>query len=339
MPLSRRQMVVSAAAFLAFGSHRATKRLVHPAAEKPLQRHLELGTTGSTQDMLRELLKIHDGSLSVSLGELGRDGNFSPDNVAGGTSIYAGMTGTEYVHRLPESGEEMLINSSGNLLMAGGPVGSIESRIAFEFTGPENNRMERKTAIIPLRWYGLANHLDPRVAEQRKLFYLGEDGEPREAFNWPLVDLKQRNNYISAKGGARATEKADWMEDNYLTVTRIPNFLSESAEELIRKAVPPSEWPHFVMLDGRNGIGTRGAALLASSAGQDALRKATDHISKLGSSSYQVIFHLTNLDKERRSEFKRIEYYDHDTIPIDLEVLRKARAYAKQRLRADTRDI
>lgn len=284
------------------------------------------------------MLGLSKADFSFSVGSLfDQINDYHPDNVAGGSAIYSSLLNTDELI-VPAPGDSGIeIDPQGNILIVGGPVGTKYSRIALEFDGPDPRHLERSAdPIIPLRWYGLANVDDPRVKDRGKVFYMMEKVGPVSPSNWPLIDTHRAEPWVvetgTRLGGLAYDLPTYWLRDNYLTITRIPNFLSVRGADLLSRQTELARWPQLVILDGRNGLGTRGAELLTMTTGDEALRGAAHAIRNFGS-AYQLLFRLTNLATDAAfSRFVGIEFIDAFEIHIDQGVLARAFAYAQRRL-------
>ena len=296
------------------------------------------------REKVEQLLGFNGSALDVSYGSLLRNlNNYHPDNRAGGSAILAALTNPKEL-RFPfsfGSGHGIDIHRDNNILVAGGPVGCRYSRIAFEFVGPDSKRLKRRdNPIVPLRWYGIADAEDSRVLELGEVTYYLE-GEEKQIYanNWPLID-SQKSQLLTVQVGRSVdrglvARQAFWLEDNYLTITRLPNFLSWRAANLLESNADLSTWPQLVILDGRNGLGTRGAELLTQPAGEEALRNALQEVGKFAGSAYQVLFKLTCVNTNTGfSRFTRIDFVDAHEVRMPQNVLREAHAYAQDQLTA-----
>lgn len=117
---------------------------------------------------------------------------------------------------------------------------------------------------------------------------------PVATVNWHYVDTKKRKR-IRPEPGKRITVKegdAYIPRDNYLLVTRLPNFLTSDFEELLQ--LDPSVWPHLLVFEGNHGLGTRAAELLVGSAGLKALEEAKSELR--GATEFQVLFRVTGIE-------------------------------------------
>jgi hypothetical protein len=311
---------------------------------QPLEASIAKALQGEPREHLQRMVGIDPTtSLSVSCGPVLRNlGDFHPDNRAGGSAILASLLppNDRRVSLLFSARKGLRLEHGEGLLIAGGPVGCLYSRIAFEFEGHSPKRLVRRSRpIIPLRWYGLANELDPRVKELGRVSYVMEGVGTVFPNNWPLVDTISSRTWEVRTGraipGSRPAEQAYQLHDNYLTVTRMPNFLSPAVPKLIRTNTDLESWPQLVNLDGRNSIGTRGAELLTQSEGQTALRDALDATKRFGP-SYQLLFRLTNLVSNGGfSRFSRISFVDAHELRLPPSVLSAAHRYAQRRLASE----
>ena len=106
--------------------------------------------------------------------------------------------------------------------------------------------------------------------------------------------------------------------DNYLLITRIPNFLSEKFE--LDKGQNLSRWGKLVFIQATHGIGTRAVELLLTYKGKDPLSKMESDIK--GAHAFQAIFRVSNPEKDRHNidNFTKIEYVDYAIIDDDIRL-------------------
>lgn len=306
-----------------------------------LERAIVASPSVGQREKVEELLGLHSSALEVSYGPLLKDlDSFHPDNCAGGNAIYAALIGREELlfPHLFGTGRGIDIDRDNNILVAGGPVGCTYTRIAFEFEGPDAKHLTRRNnPVVPLRWYGIADSDDPLVRQLGQVAYILE-GENKIICpnNWPLIDTQARQPKVVSVGkrveNNSTRRRTFWLADNYLTITRLPNFLSWRANHLLSTRANTSSWPQLVILDGRNGLGTRGAELLTQKAGEEALHNALLAVSKFGS-AYQILLKLTSISTDTGfSRFTCIEFIDAHEVRMSHDALKQAYTYAQQRL-------
>jgi hypothetical protein len=128
--------------------------------------------------------------------------------------------------------------------------------------------------------------------------------------NWPIVDSLTGEVIRPALGEAVEVEgkKAFRPRDNYLVVTRIPNFLDPHFTALIEKDW--TSWPWLLIFSGTHGPATKAVELLIEDVGLDVLESINK---KLRSArAFQVLCRVGRLERDSwgTHKFRRIELCD-----------------------------
>jgi hypothetical protein len=129
------------------------------------------------------------------------------------------------------------------------------------------------------------------------------------------------------------------LSDNYLVVTKLPNFLSLDFADILKKEGDVSTLPSMLVFDGMNGIGTRAVELLTQPEGLKQLERIKNEVSQLP--AFQLLFRVSDfeLTGEGDKAFHKantIELID-DPVPIDPDpaIYQKAHEYAMPRLKME----
>jgi len=279
---------------------------------------------------------------SLSLGEPIYNG-YHRENVAAANALIKplGLL-SDYKPLVVPSNLRIGIDPRGDLVLIGGPVSTVLTQIAWEYSGPEGRALRRpENPIVPLRWYGVSDAKDASIARDFPISWKMEGaGEVGPTVNWPFEDTITGMR-IRPEPGEMVTvrvQKAYVPKDNYLLITRLPNFLSPDFGELL--SLDPSVWPHLLVFEGSHGIGTRAAELLVSSVGLKALQEAERELR--GATEFQVLFRVTGFDLglndltgESFHKFHQIELLDDGVWPLDFlddNIYRRAHEYANDAL-------
>jgi excisionase family DNA binding protein len=281
---------------------------------------------------------------SFSLGEPIYNG-YHRDNVAAANALIKPLgILSNYKPLVVPSNLRIGIDPRGDLVVIGGPISTVLTQIAWEYSGPEGRALERpKNPIVPLRWYGVADAKDASIVRDFPISWKMEGvGAVGPAANWPFEDTKTGTRIRPEPGEMFPVrgKKAYVPKDNYLLITKFPNFLSPDFGELL--SLDPSVWPHLWVFEGSHGLGTRAAELLVSSAGLKALQEAERELR--GATEFQVLFKVTGLDLEinaltgeRFHKFHQIELVNDGVWSLDFlddadDVYRRAHEYANDAL-------
>jgi hypothetical protein len=240
------------------------------------------------------------------------------------------------------------IDPRGDLVVIGGPVSTVLTKIAWEYSGPKGRALRRpEDPIVPLRWYGIADAKDASIVQDFPISWEMEGvGAVGPTSNWPFEDTKTGTR-ITPEPGDKVPVKGQEAyvpKDNYLLITRLPNFVAPDFGELLSR--DPSVWPHLLVFEGSHGLGTRAAELLVSSVGLKALQEAERELR--GTTGFQVLFRVTGLDWELNDltgkgfhKFHQIELVDDGVWPLnflDTNIYRRAHEYANDVLRRMTQE-
>lgn len=260
-----------------------------------------------------------------------------PDNAAAGRALrpVLGMYDQPPAIDTGPDSSQLKILTEGDVVLLGGPASTHLTRIVWEFEGSNNRELKRDpNPILPLRFYGLAEVNNLSVQQCGHVGWRLESVGHIRTINWPFMDTKKKQLIVPERGPKKSTYLSDnkieiqgesvWLPyDNYLIVTKLPNFLSS------RRQGHPSSWPQLLVFQGNNGVGTRAAELLLQPAGLEAL----EHVqSKLqGVSAFQVIFRVCDIEltKQGFHRFRKIEALDWAIEPLDIDEKIYDRAHEK----------
>lgn len=268
---------------------------------------------------------------SYELGRLRDTIRIHPDNYAAGKALIEQLALPHSASQVLAASTDLEIDPSGDLVLFGGSNSTRLTMIAWQYEGPNSLELRRPDEpILPLRWYGIADSTDPSVRTDNLIGYRMEGVGPVSTFNWPFVDTRDGDKRIRPQTGKRITVNGDAAYlpvDNYLLVTRLPNFLTPHFKT--QQQFDPSVWPHLLVFEGSNGCGTRGAELLKSPAGLKALE---DTKGKIGAANeFQALFRLTDIEltPAKFHRFNTIELVDAEPLDtIDAKTYREAHHYA-----------
>jgi hypothetical protein len=151
---------------------------------------------------------------------------------------------------------------------------------------------------------------------------------------WPLVDSQTASpevqtipseDSVSVNGRHLAVPY-----NNYLIVSRLPNFLDPRFPDLVRAH---RATPHLTVFEGANGIGTRAVDLLLSAAGLRSLEDAADKLD--GARNFQLLFEVYGPSSFPFGlhRFTRIRFVAaHDLSDVDTTAWQEAHRYARARI-------
>jgi len=281
-----------------------------------------MSATELVQELFGSIASPGGRSFDFSIGRPKYRGRhpYHVDNWAAGVALTGplGLPGLKNLVHRQDSGR---MDLSGDLVIVGGSTSTDETMIAWELEGPNDQELSRPAdPILPLRWYDIADVNHPSILNSDPIGYVYEGWGPRSSAAWPIqeIDLatgKPSKLWMPETGSETVTIKDVRFpvpHDNYLCVTRLPNFLSTEFDA----AGTSGRWPHLLVISGGNGIGTRAAGLLTSSAGVEALRDA--EVALGGAREFQVLFRAHGLQRAGGGfhRLQRIEFVAAQ--PLDL---------------------
>lgn len=192
----------------------------------------------------------------------------------------------------------------------GGPNSTPFTRLAWEFWGPNTRQLTRRSdPSVPLRFIGESNELNVKQIPDHWIEYVKADGKIEQEEAWPMVDLSNGRTYAprpKTEAGSLVkdgrTIKTFLPLDNYVTITRVPNFVGRPPDKSDHRL-----WPSIVVIDGSNGIGTRAAELLQQPQGLKLLQDLKQFLQ--GADSFQVILRAYDLEQTGKGmhRFREIE--------------------------------
>ena len=121
--------------------------------------------------------------------------------------------------------------------------------------------------------------------------------------------------------------------ESYLTITRIPNFVSETFAEAVANMDDPAFWPSLFVVDGRTGIATRAVELLSQATGCEAVEKAEKAIRSCRC-GFQLLFRVGDLSPVGSGfdRYSAIEFVDMEPLDATKDLWVQAHRYARQRV-------
>jgi hypothetical protein len=180
---------------------------------------------------------------------------FHVDNVAAANALSGSLGLLEGVTRR-QAHSDLDLFPDGDAIIFGRPTSTKWTEIAWEFEGPEQRRKTRNPhPILKLAYYGGSDEGDypDRVA------WNIEGVGARETANWPFVcDDPQRGmpRLIYPKYGTKTLtvdgRQVPILSDNYLLITRIPNFMGPGFAK-IAQVTPEDKWPALIVFEGNHG--------------------------------------------------------------------------------------
>jgi excisionase family DNA binding protein len=287
------------------------------------------------RDIFEELFGRLGPIRSYSLGKQTYPTGFSRSNLAAGIALIGPLNLLDSKPIVMPPNERIGIQPGGDLIAVGGPNSTPITMVAWEFDGPNDRQLVRRPdPLIPLRYYSLSDETDPTIAQDVRIGWFGEGFEPVSTVNWPVLDT-WTGKRLRPQPGKRISIKTGDVHlpvDDYLIVTRIPNYLSSDFEGKLQ--LDPTVWPYMLVFDGSHGLATRAAELLVSDAGLDALRSARNMLGR--ASAYQLLFRVTKVELTEGGfhRYQTIQLEDAVCLEdkIDNTTYREANKYAMARI-------
>jgi hypothetical protein len=295
--------------------------------------------------VFQDIFGIRSEIRSVKLGSKGYSTatGYHPDNQAGGKVI-------SEVLILPECDPERIFDANnvithiGDIISVGGSTSTLHTRIALECDGSSNDEMNRPAEpIIRLPYYGLSDLRQVKRWGGVKMEGVGSVA----VLNWYVVCTDSRRSQreiipelslyetVPVRRG-RSIEYVPAFLDNYLLVTRLPNFLSLDFTRFLEEETDMSQWSSMVIFAGMNGIGTRAVELLTQPEGLALLQSIKNIVNQMP--AFQLLFRVSNIklmEETDRGFYKanKIDLF-HDPAPIELtpKICWEAHKYAMARL-------
>jgi hypothetical protein len=240
------------------------------------------------------------------------------------------------------------ITPEGDLFVIGGPVATPITKHAYEYRGPNDNALRRDhaKAALPLRFYWMADQTSDLVDKQVAIGWRLEDGRAVSSPAMPIIDTRAPaepkapipNRSRPIRGLRRPDGRKVYLpKNNFLIVTRLRNFIAVDPEDPLFEG---EDCPSIVLIEGNNGIGTRGFELLSNSNYRPVLKQVARDLN--GAREYQLLFELTEIESTKRGAMT----YDAFTgmtseavEPLNIEISRykRARDYTLERLSLEHR--
>ena len=301
------------------------------------QRHRQYPNLRDIEFEFSETFGLVGPIQSLSLGRDDYPKVFHIDNLAAGVAL-AGPLGLYAANPITTDGGIDAL-PDGDLVLIGGPNSTPLTKIAWEFEGPNDRELRRRdNPVIPLTFYGIS---DSKGLE--RVAWKMEDQGNRASYNWPFVCTDENRPYRELRPEYDETRRlpVEWdgrmeevptLRNNYLLVTRIPNFLAPNFAETV-KTTAREDWPYLTVFEGNHGVGTRGVALLLTAEGLASLEKLKHSLR--GIAAFQQMFRVGDIALTPGDFHKpySIELFD-DVAPLDLSesVYLQAHDYAMRRL-------
>jgi hypothetical protein len=271
---------------------------------------------------------------------------FHADNVAAARALSGPLGHLEFMDLNPTDGTIDAM-PAGDIILLGGPNSTPWTRIAWEFEGDTDyTQRRRQNALLPLKYYGISDPSDPllKLSESQILEEVGwhmEGVGPIAASNWPFVRVDHRTGehtliqptsdvgrLVRAKDRHGNFKLVPQLTQNYLLVTRIPNFPSERFEQVL---LDRDEWSYLIVFEGNHGIGTRALELLLQSQAYNDLLSLHEALGK--SVAFQALFELGALETSPGGfqKFYAISLVDIVRLDLPDELLLQAHKYVMEK--------
>lgn len=125
---------------------------------------------------------------------------YHPDNWAAGVSLAATLEAKALAPDQLQSKTGSPLQRIGDIIVAGGPNSTEETKIAWEFEGPTDQELtRRKESLLPLRWWGISDEKHPAVANAEPVGYVMQYLGPRADRLWPLVDAMNSQPIVATR--------------------------------------------------------------------------------------------------------------------------------------------
>lgn len=272
---------------------------------------------------------------------LGRDTypsrtGYHVDNLAAGMSLGGALGLFDPIEQIVKD-RPFDAPPDGDLILIGGPNSTPWTSIAWEFEGPDDHSLRRRSdPIIPLMYYGISDS-----AGLERVGWDMQNQGPRASYNWPFVctDPSRPWRLLTPEYGPDTVtvdrggevEVVPVLRTNYLLVTRLPNFLAPNFEQIVASS-PPEDWPHLTVFEGNHGVGTRGVELLIAVEGLRPLELLSGRLE--GAPTFQAVFLLGDIQRAAGGFHKPYSIELLDAAPLRLKdsVYLAAHRYASRRL-------
>ncbi len=263
------------------------------------------------QDLFDEIFGQINLDCGYNLGKWYDHGDVHRDDRAAFDSILSGRPSMAASDHRMRNSLPVSMPVKSEYVLIGGPVSTPIVRDVWQYetgrrSGPSLKRVNEP--LLPLPYSFIFDDEDDRMKDMERFSWTFADGSGRfaDSPNRPLLD-GQRNRLLIPKPSSEFRpvrgEQLRVPYDNYLIITRIPNFLSEKFDERY-----PDLWGSLVSIQATHGIGTRAVGLLLTHKGKDPLLKMKDAISD--ARAFQAVFRVSKpeVDSNGIDNFKNIEY-------------------------------
>ncbi len=216
-------------------------------------------------------------------------------------------------------------------VLIGGPVSTPLIRKVWQYESPHMDDTSLQITddpLLPLPYSFLINNKDDRMDGMEHVSWNFADGsgEVADSPNRLLLNRRRTDQLIKPKLSKEfhfiKGKKIFLPYENYLIITRLPNFLSEKFDGRY-----PDLWGSLVSIQATHGIGTRAVGLLLTHKGKDPLLEMKRAVSD--ARAFQAIFKVSKpVDINGVDSFTNIEYLNSvvldDDIPLrNYKILRK----------------
>lgn len=305
-----------------------------------------LRTKQEAEELFRDIfglvhLEQADDVQPVNLGRRTySSGQIHPDNKAAGKTLnkVIGLydTASSNAQIVPSIDTPL----DDDVVLVGGSASTPFTRIVFEQDGPFDYKLSRsKRPIIPLPYYGLS---DPTPIKTDRVGLVIEGVGPVAQYNWACVYTGPSGNKEKMLRSTPGREELNVEQegrietvhvpiDNYLIITKLPNFLS-SKFEVASERNDRSTWPHVIVFDGMHGVGTRAVELLLREEGFETIEFLNRELH--GTTEFQVVFRPKEIQRtdEGFHRAHAIELIDVVPLQLDTKIYQEAHKYAMRRL-------
>jgi hypothetical protein len=280
--------------------------------------------TATSQKLFASLFGQFGKDWSFHLGRIYADhGGYHRDHDAAFRSLIHGLPAHSPADALISFRDPVRTTVKGDMAVIGGPLSTPIVGLAWQYEAVGKSGFKRaKDLLLRLPYSFLVDETDPRMNTMRKFGWIMADGSLGKSMNRPVIDLDDSSKlYIPHSSTETIEVGGEHLSvpgQNDLIITRIPNFLSTQYN--LDRGTNPATWGSLVVIQATNGIGTRAAGLLLTSAGKEALVSANQAVS--GADAFQVHFRASNhIVSNGIHEFTEINYerssvLDNKQLPI-----------------------
>lgn len=246
-------------------------------------------------------------------------GSFHPYNQMSGTLLQTALGLRRRNEAFLNAPYGVPRNFEGDLFVFGGPNSTLETAVAWGFVGENHRELVRESdPAIPLRWWGISAEADIEPRNSAPVTYGMGLGRMARTRNWPMWDAKDRApRPAPTRGESREVEgETSYLPaDNYLLITRLPNFIDPNFLQYAADTVP-----QLLVIEGTHGPGTLAAELLTRRAGLGALQELNEELRHQDATeAFQALFKVYDPAPTSNGfhRFRRIMLLDTHRLPRD----------------------